>query len=257
MEKTLTSFYLTTLDSLPWFAGCLVVFFFLGRFFGFHPAQPVLRKGFWQDVAFHFLTPLYAATTYTVLVTLLLSIRFGDDTAALTSFMAHGGGVVARLPVWLQALLILLLTDIMMYWIHRSFHRRALWRWHAVHHSPQEMDWVTAARFHPINYIPYALLPMALMVTLGFAPAAFILLAPFNIVYSAMVHANLDWTFGPFRYVLASPVFHRWHHSSHQEAYDKNFAPTFPVLDVLFGTFYMPSDKKPLEIGFAAVPKQG
>ena len=64
---------------------------------------------------------------------------------------------------------------------------------------------------------------------------------PFNIVYSALVHANLNWTFGPFRYVFASPVFHRWHHTNETEGLDKNFAPTFPVLDLVFGTFYMPA----------------
>ena len=72
-----------------------------------------------------------------------------------------------------------------------------------------------------------------------------VVLAPFNLVYSAMVHANLNWTFGPLRYVLASPVFHRWHHTSEEEGLDKNFASTFPFLDLLFGTFYMPAGRRP------------
>src|SRR5262249_14153315 len=84
---------------------------------------------------------------------------------------------------------------------------------------------------------------------LGFSPATLVVLSPFNLIYSAMVHANLNWTFGPLRHVFASPVFHRWHHTSQAEGLDKNFAPTFPFLDVLFGTFYMPSGQLPEQFG--------
>jgi WD40 repeat protein len=68
-------------------------------------------------------------------------------------------------------------------------------------------------------------------------------------VHSTMVHANLNWTFGPLRYVFASPVFHRWHHTTLREGLNKNFASTFPFLDVIFGTFYMPLGKLPAEFG--------
>src|SRR5262249_8355033 len=57
------------------------------------------------------------------------------------------------------------------------------------------------------------------------------------------------WTFGPLRYVLASPVFHRWHHTTQEEGLNRNFAPTFPFLDLAFGTFYMPPGKLPERFG--------
>jgi hypothetical protein len=57
--------------------------------------------------------------------------------------------------------------------------------------------------------------------------------------HAAFAHANLNWTLGPFRYVLAGPIFHRWHHTAADRGGDKNFAATFPILDVLFGTFYL------------------
>jgi sterol desaturase/sphingolipid hydroxylase (fatty acid hydroxylase superfamily) len=44
-------------------------------------------------------------------------------------------------------------------------------------------------------------------------------------------------------------VFHRWHHTTAAEGRDKNFAPTFPFLDVLFGTFYMPPGRLPEQFG--------
>jgi hypothetical protein len=64
-----------------------------------------------------------------------------------------------------------------------------------------------------------------------------------------VVHANLNWTFGPLRFVFASPVFHRWHHTTLEEGLNKNFAPTFPFLDLVFGTFYMPPGKLPEQFG--------
>ncbi len=77
------------------------------------------------------------------------------------------------------------------------------------------------------------------------------LLGPFTIAHSAFVHANLNWTLGPFRYVLAGPVFHRWHHTAAERGGSKNFAATFPVLDLMFGTYYMPKKELPDAYGVA------
>jgi sterol desaturase/sphingolipid hydroxylase (fatty acid hydroxylase superfamily) len=65
------------------------------------------------------------------------------------------------------------------------------------------------------------------------------------------VHANLKWTLGPFRYVIAGPVFHRWHHTRAEQGGEKNFASTFPALDLIFGTFYMPKQTLPEAYGVA------
>ena len=70
-------------------------------------------------------------------------------------------------------------------------------------------------------------------------------LGPFNIFHSAFVHANLNWDLGPFRYVIATPVFHRWHHTAPNEGGNTNFAGTFPLWDILFGTFRMPENRLP------------
>src|ERR1700720_4671897 len=84
----------------------------------------------------------------------------------------------------------------------------------------------------------------------GISPNVFVVLGPVTIAHSAFVHANLDWTFGPFKYVIATPVFHRWHHTAERGG-EKNFAATFPVLDLIFGTFYMPAGEKPDRYGIA------
>jgi sterol desaturase/sphingolipid hydroxylase (fatty acid hydroxylase superfamily) len=152
-------------------------------------------------------------------------------------------------PLWLQCVVILLLQDVMLYAIHRLFHTRLAWKFHAIHHSPQVLDWMSTMRTHPVNFLLEFTLADVVVILLGFSPAALVAMSVFNTAFSAMVHANLNWTFGPLRYVVASPVFHRWHHTTEEAGLDKNFASTFPILDLLFGTFYMPPGKLPEQFG--------
>ena len=111
-----------------------------------------------------------------------------------------------------------------------------------MHHSSEDLEWISAARFHPINLFFGAVLADVAMLLAGISPNIFVVLGPITIAHSVFVHANLDWTLGPFKYVIASPVFHRWHHTTAERGGEKNFfAATFPVLDLIFGTFYMPN----------------
>jgi sterol desaturase/sphingolipid hydroxylase (fatty acid hydroxylase superfamily) len=66
-----------------------------------------------------------------------------------------------------------------------------------------------------------------------------------------LVHANLDWDWGPLRAVVVSPRFHRWHHTDEANARDNNFAGLLPLWDILFGTYYMPRDRAPQQFGTA------
>ena len=156
---------------------------------------------------------------------------------------------VRHLPLWQQCILILLIQDVLLYVIHRIFHTRLAWRFHAIHHSPTVLDWMSTSRFHPVNHFLAFTVADVTVLLMGFSPEALIVLMPFNLIYSAMTHANLNWTFGPLRYLLASPVFHRWHHTTEKAGLNKNFASTFPLLDLLFGTFYMPLGKLPEQFG--------
>ncbi|MNX40824.1 hypothetical protein D3C86_712160 [compost metagenome] len=45
---------------------------------------------------------------------------------------------------------------------------------------------------------------------------------------------KLPW--GWLRYIIVTPDFHHWHHSSDTEAIDKNYAAHFSFIDYLFGT---------------------
>jgi len=161
----------------------------------------------------------------------------------------NGNGPLSRLPFWWQVAIYVAGTDFCLYWIHRVFHGGAMWRFHAAHHSATEVDWTTTYRFHPVNLMLQPMLVSVVMLTLGIKLEVMAFVVPFDIVSAAFVHANVNWTLGPLKYVIATPVFHRWHHTMPEEGGNSNFAPTFSLFDYVFGTFYMPEGKLPQVFG--------
>ena len=137
----------------------------------------------------------------------------------------------------------------MLYWLHRMFHRGGFWKYHAIHHSSEHLEWISAARFHPVNLFIGTIMVDVILLMAGISPNVMLWVGPFTTFHSAFVHANLNWTLGPFKYVLATPVFHRWHHTSLEEGGNTNFAGTFPIWDILFGTFRMPENELPAGYG--------
>jgi sterol desaturase/sphingolipid hydroxylase (fatty acid hydroxylase superfamily) len=169
--------------------------------------------------------------------------------AEIDDYVNHGRGPVSGLPFWWQVAFYLLVSDFLLYWVHRIFHGASLWRYHAIHHSAEDVDWTTAYRFHPINICFGTYMVDVLMLYAGVPPAVLLYLVPLQTAIALFVHANLNWTLGPLRYVVATPVFHRWHHTQPDEGGNRNFAPTFAFWDVLFATFYMPPDRLPARYG--------
>jgi sterol desaturase/sphingolipid hydroxylase (fatty acid hydroxylase superfamily)/Tol biopolymer transport system component len=231
------------LNTLEWVAGLAVAFGLLACLM---PCNPGMY--WWKDLravatnfVYLFVVPLLLRICRTVMLIAGVVILFhGKDPRFLP---------VKDLPLWPQCVAILLIQDVMLYWIHRAFHTRWAWKYHTIHHSTKVLDWLATIRFHPINNLLSFGFADITVLLLGFSPEALVMLVPFNIIYSAMVHANLNWTFGPLKYVFASPVFHRWHHTTLENGLNKNFSATFPFLDVIFGTFYMPPGKLPEQFG--------
>ena len=216
--------------------------------------QPRIRSGTWVDVGWFFVTPLVSKTVSRMAIVLILvavamssGVPFRLD--ALQEFLAPRPALAA-LPWGVQLVLLLLVADLCGYASHRWLHASPrLWPIHAVHHSSTQVDWLSAGRVHPLNDVVTRLAQSVPIVLIGFDPAIVAAYVPLLIFYAVLVHANVGWTFGPLRYVLASPVFHRWHHTTELEGLDRNFAGMFPVLDVVFGTLYFPKDRQPLEFG--------
>jgi len=171
------------------------------------------------------------------------------DSEHVKAFAANPGHVVQQQPAGIQVLEVLILGDFIQYWAHRAFHRRPLWTFHAVHHSSRELDWLSSLRMHPLDVIGQRLARELPIFLLGFSLNVLGPYLLYRVIHLVVEHANLSWTFGPFRYVLVSPVFHRWHHTADAEGRDRNFAELLPLWDLVFGTFHMPPGRAPEAMG--------
>jgi sterol desaturase/sphingolipid hydroxylase (fatty acid hydroxylase superfamily) len=224
--------------------------------------QRRFRKGFLTDAAYFLVTPLVGKpfTAIVVAISVLgLAALFGLGlTADQLRHLNHRDTLLGRQSALAQLVEFVVLADFIGYWSHRAFHRvGTLWKFHAIHHSSTELDWLSSVRVHPINEAISHTLSATPLLLLGFSPGAFAAYVPFLTLYAIMIHANVSWSFGPLRLVLASPTFHRWHHTSETEGLDKNFAGLLPIYDWLFGTLYLPKGVRPTRFGVidTAVPE--
>ena len=113
-------------------------------------------------------------------------------------------------------------------------------RFHAVHHSAEYMDWMAGSRLHMFELIFTRVAVLGIIYVLGFSKQVmdiYIIIVGFQAVFN---HSNvrLPAAFGraPLKYLVVTPDFHHWHHSSEREALDRNYAAHFAFIDYLFGT---------------------
>ncbi len=150
---------------------------------------------------------------------------------------------------WILVPVALLAYDFADYWSHRIMHKSWLWPVHAIHHSETEMTGLTTYRVHFLEPIIMGTAYIVLLTWLGLPENILGYGAILVSLHNVYVHMDLDWGHGPFRLLLASPRYHRWHHANAPEAYGKNLANIFPFWDVLFGTYYLPGVcRKPLGV---------
>lgn len=232
---------------LDWFVLTLLVltsvFVPMERMFPFRKGQSVFRRGWVTDLSHFFISHLAVQLlTYLTLLpsTVLFAWLTGPELRA----------AVQSQPLLLQFFEVLVVADVAEYWIHRLFHTVPwLWRFHAVHHSVESMDWLAGSRLHLLDIVLVRGVTFLPVYLLGFAqPAvyAYLLFVSFHAVF---LHANVRCRLGALEHVLALPRFHHWHHSSEVEALDRNFAVHFPWIDQAFGTKHLPDDRWPERYG--------
>ncbi len=240
-------------SQLPWIAGMAVLFTVLGLFRSqaCNPGTSWWKnRGLVTDLQYSFLLPIIMPYFRVTILASLMALIWGQmSEASVQDFLDHGRGPLSTLPFVAQAAIFMLGVDFLSYWLHRIFHDGHFWPFHAVHHSSEDLDWTSTYRAHPVDSLMRNGLSTAIMLALGIPMQVAVFLIPFDILSAAFVHANLNWSLGPLRYLVATPLFHRWHHTSPAEGGNMNFASTFSIWDWMFGTFYMPKGKLPVEYG--------
>ncbi|VBA37363.1 hypothetical protein LAUMK191_01871 [Mycobacterium attenuatum] len=218
------------------------IFIPLERLFALHPRQ-VLRRGWRTDVV-HYLVNGAARK-----VGLVGAVAVAG-TALQALVPATFRAAVVGNPGWLQVVAALAITAVGGYAGHRAMHEvPVLWRFHRVHHSVREMDWLAAAHMHPLDQIAIRSAAVVPLYALGFGRVGLGAIVILLTLQDIFIHANLRLTCRPLSWLIATPQFHHWHHARQPQAYNSNYAAEFPLVDALFGTLYLPADRWPAEYG--------
>ena len=198
-----------------------------------YPEQGTFRKGWLQDVVYFTSTHLpIQILSFLVLLPATLATKYLG-----VPVLQHA---IARLPWLLQFFLAVLIADIAEYFVHLAFHKVPfLWRFHAVHHSSQALDWIAGSRSHFVDDTLVRGLVLAPLM-LGFSQSIILGYLVFVTLHATWVHCNFSPNVKWLEKFLIMPRFHHWHHTSQKEGIDKNFAIHFPWIDKIFGTYYYP-----------------
>ena len=148
--------------------------------------------------------------------------------------------LVAMLPGWSIPIAAFLMFDFLVYWTHRWAHEVPfLWRFHAVHHSPEHMDWVSGFRIHPFDGVRIAP-AFVFLLAAGFDVEVAGVLALLQILLGIFFHANVRVRWRWLDRIACNPEFHHWHHANESDAIGHNYGGALPWWDLMFGTFFMP-----------------
>ena len=212
------------------------------KLFPRHRGQKVRRPLYKLDMSYAMSSPLLN------LVGLIAAV-----IVALISFAWIPGllmrPVVAQIPSEWLPIVGFLLFDFVSYWTHRFYHEiPVLWKFHAIHHSTEHLDWVSGFRAHPFDGTLIAP-AFAFLIAAGFSPEITGVFAIFQIVLGLLLHANVRFRFRWLHPFLGTPEMHHWHHSNEEEAIWTNYGAAIPLWDQVFGTYYMPKDKRPSVYG--------
>jgi sterol desaturase/sphingolipid hydroxylase (fatty acid hydroxylase superfamily) len=199
-------------------------------------AIPLRARTRWNDA--HLapnlsLTLIYVATNLLLTAALVLLLSW-CTTAGFGIFNAWGLTGVAHIVAAVAIL------DFQAYGVHVAMHEvRGFWRFHRVHHGDPAVDVTTALRQHPgeslIRFVSLA----AFAVGIGASVEAFALYRLLSGVQALSEHANvrvprsLD---ALLSFVIATPNYHKVHHSRDAAETDTNYANIFSLWDRLFVT---------------------
>ncbi len=243
LHQHLKSFASDLVGLSVWLVLLLIVFVPLERIFANH-SQKMLRRSFGSDLFYYFLNGILPKLLLTLSLTVLTAGLHRAVPLAYYSF-------VAAMPLWLRLGAALVLNEIGGYWGHRWSHEIPfLWRFHAIHHSAEEIDWLVTAKAHPLDMFFTRLSAMVPLYVVGLAQPLGTRAdsVPFVVTIGTMywayfIHANINWRFGWLEWLISTPPFHHWHHTNDGPlVINKNYAATFPWVDKCFGTLYLPRE---------------
>jgi sterol desaturase/sphingolipid hydroxylase (fatty acid hydroxylase superfamily) len=237
----------TTMITTPILLLAVVVLLVLERKFPYRKGLPFFREGLFVDLFWYTLVQSY----------FLQILIFGFIIAPLAAHFGTRFDLVSSWPVAAQVGFFVITHDFYIYWFHRFQHSSAFfWRTHEAHHSGKHVDWLAGSRSHIVEIIINQTIEFAPITLLGANPIVVPIKALIDAVWGMYIHANIDVKSGKLQYVINGPEMHLWHHADHEEVYYANFSTKFAFWDWLFGTAFLPKNRKPERWGLPyAFPK--
>ena len=136
------------------------------------------------------------------------------------------------------------------YWFHRASHRlRWMWASHAVHHSAEQMTFLSALRLGWTNVLSMGWIVYLPVVLMGFDPRLVGLMLAAGLHYQFFLHTEMQLPLGPLEWIFNTPSHHRVHHGTDDWCLDRNFGGVLIVFDRLFGTFAAERGDAPIHYG--------
>jgi sterol desaturase/sphingolipid hydroxylase (fatty acid hydroxylase superfamily) len=222
----------------PAFIGLVLVVVICERIWPAQP-RPLLATGHIQDACFFL---LYASCVVPIMT--LLGVAFAALLGTDASWIEAPW--TGSWPLWLVVAPTLVAMDGANWLAHWADHRiTALWRFHAVHHSQEELSVLTSFRAHPLVHTTgFFLATVPVLVLMGNRPVAPVLITLY-VCLGTLPHANVTWSFGPLGKVVVSPAYHRIHHAIGAEN-GTNLGIVLTIWDVLAARAVFPSAGDPV-----------
>lgn len=234
-----------------WLAILVMLFVPLERLFAVHPHN-ILRKEIATDLGYYFLNSLLPAILLSVPAA---ALAWTVHRVIPDGFLAW----TASLPLWARAMAGLVAGEVGYYWGHRLSHEIPfLWRFHSIHHSAEQMDFLVNTRAHPLDMVFSRFFGLVPIYALGLAgpvgPAGStvpVIVTLISTTWGFFIHANIRWRFGPLEWLVSTPVFHHWHHAQ-DGPMNRNYSSTLPWIDWIFRTHHLPKNQWPTSYGIDA-----
>ena len=213
--------------------------------------QSAFRQDFWLD-AFYMYFNFFIFSIVISGVWAVLAFKFNQVGITTQSLSLLS---IDEYPMFVQLLIFFVLLDFLQWVTHRILHRVPfLWEFHKVHHSIKEMGFAGHLRYHWMENILYKpLKTIGVMLIGGFEPEQAFMVHFFTIVIGHLNHANLNWTYGPFKYIFNNPVMHLHHHTynlPNDKPYGVNFGLTLSCWDYIFKTAHIPNANGETKLGY-------
>ncbi|MGB1487811.1 MAG: sterol desaturase family protein [Candidatus Poseidoniaceae archaeon] len=212
------------------------------KLFPRHKGQKIRRPHLDTDIGYALASPLLGLLTgFVAIVVGILSLAW------IPGLLLRP--YVETIPEQYMPIFGILLFDALVYWTHRFYHEiPVLWKFHAIHHSTEHLDWASGFRGHPLDGTILAP-AFVFLISAGFSFELTGALAAAQLILGLFLHANVRWRMKWLHRLIITPEFHHWHHTNERDAIWTNYSTFLPIWDQLFGTYFMPKNRRPNTYG--------